>query len=58
MFFPPLSLVLSSLPVPQTQPALLEACVREELNLTAPRAMVVLDPIRVTLKNYPVDKVR
>lgn len=30
---------------------------RENLNLAAPRAMVVLDPVKVTVKNYSVDKV-
>jgi len=33
--------------------ALLEHCVREELNETAPRAMGVLDPLRVVITNYP-----
>ncbi len=32
---------------------LLESCVREELNKTSQRAMVVVDPIKVTIKNYP-----
>ncbi len=32
---------------------LLESCVREELNKTAQRAMVVMNPIKVTIKNYP-----
>ncbi len=32
---------------------LLEACVREELNATALRAMVVLDPVRLVITNYP-----
>lgn len=32
---------------------LLEACVREELNNTALRTMVVLDPIKVVITNYP-----
>ena len=32
---------------------LLEHCVREELNETAPRAMAVLDPIKVVITNYP-----
>ncbi|MBK7807506.1 MAG: glutamine--tRNA ligase/YqeY domain fusion protein [Saprospiraceae bacterium] len=35
---------------------LLEACVREELNKTAIRAMVVLDPVKVIITNYPEDK--
>jgi glutaminyl-tRNA synthetase len=32
---------------------LLEYCVREDLNRRAPRAMAVLDPIKVVLVNYP-----
>lgn len=32
---------------------LLEFCVREDLNKRATRAMVVLDPIRLVLENYP-----
>jgi glutaminyl-tRNA synthetase len=33
--------------------ALLEYCVREDLNKRAPRAMAVLDPLRVVIENYP-----
>lgn len=33
--------------------ALLEACVRERLNETAPRAMAVLRPLKVVIENYP-----
>ena len=33
--------------------ALLEYCVREDLNKRAPRAMGVLDPLRVVIENYP-----
>lgn len=36
--------------------SLLEACVREELNKTALRAMVVLDPVKVVITNYPEGK--
>jgi len=32
---------------------ILDACIREELNETAPRAMVVLDPLKVVITNYP-----
>jgi len=32
---------------------ILDACIREELNETAPRAMVVLDPVKVVITNYP-----
>jgi glutaminyl-tRNA synthetase len=37
--------------------ALLEYCVREDLNKRAPRAMAVLDPLRVVLENYPEGQV-
>ena len=33
--------------------ALLEHCLREDLNRRAPRAMAVLDPIKVIIENYP-----
>ncbi len=33
--------------------ALLEFCVREDLNKTAPRVMGVLRPLRVVIENYP-----
>ncbi len=36
---------------------LLEHCVREELNRTAPRRMAVLRPVRVLLENYPEGQV-
>jgi len=36
--------------------ALLEFCVREDLNKTAPRVMAVLDPLKVIITNYPDDK--
>ncbi len=37
--------------------ALLEACLREHLNLIAPRVMAVLRPLRVVIDNYPDGKV-
>ncbi|XP_029673330.1 probable glutamine--tRNA ligase [Formica exsecta] len=37
-------------------PTVLEAAVRDVLNLTAPRFMVVLDPIKLTIKNFPHEK--
>lgn len=37
--------------------ALLEHCVREELNRTAERRMAVLDPVRVVIEDYPEGKV-
>mgnify|MGYP006197798119 FL=1 len=33
----------------------LEACIREDLDAAAPRAMAVLDPLKVTITNYPAD---
>ena len=36
-----------------TDMALLEHCVREELNATAQRFMAVQDPLKVTIVNYP-----
>lgn len=36
--------------------ALLEHCVREDLNKRAPRAMVVINPLKLTIINYPEDK--
>ncbi|KAM7169391.1 glutamine--tRNA ligase, partial [Macrochelys suwanniensis] len=38
------------------EPHLLEACVREALNEHAPRAMAVLEPLRVTITNFPSEK--
>lgn len=38
-----------------TEPHLLEACVRDVLNDTAPRAMAVLEPLKVTITNLPED---
>ncbi|MGH0177463.1 UNVERIFIED_CONTAM: hypothetical protein FKN15_012109 [Acipenser sinensis] len=35
------------------EPHLLEACVREVLNDSAPRVMAVLEPLRVTITNFP-----
>ncbi len=35
---------------------LLESCVRDHLNRTAPRFMGVLDPLKVVMENYPEDK--
>ncbi len=37
--------------------ALLEHCVRENLNAKAPRAMAVLRPVKVIIDNYPEDQV-
>ena len=40
-----------------TSAALLEHCIREELNSTASRYMAVLDPLKVTIVNYPEEGV-
>ena len=37
--------------------ALLEHCLREDLNKRAPRVMAVLRPLRVVIDNYPEDKI-
>jgi len=39
------------------QMSLLENCVREALNSEAPRAMAVLNPLKVVLSNYPAEQV-
>jgi len=36
--------------------ALLEHCLREDLNKTSPRVMAVLKPLKVIIDNYPEDK--
>jgi glutaminyl-tRNA synthetase len=36
--------------------ALLEHCIRDELNLTAQRVMAVLDPLKLVITNYPEDQ--
>ncbi|WZL90517.1 glutamine--tRNA ligase/YqeY domain fusion protein [Salinimicrobium sp. 3283s] len=33
--------------------SLLEFCIREDLNKTAPRVMAVLDPVKLVITNYP-----
>jgi glutaminyl-tRNA synthetase len=35
--------------------SLLEFCLREDLNKTAPRVMAVLDPVKVVITNYPAE---
>jgi glutaminyl-tRNA synthetase len=40
-----------------TDLALLEFCVREELNKSANRAMAVLDPVKVVIENFPEEQV-
>lgn len=36
--------------------SLLEFCIREDLNKSAPRVMAVIDPVRVVISNYPEGK--
>jgi glutaminyl-tRNA synthetase len=36
--------------------SILEHCLREELNKTAPRAMAVLRPLKVVIENYPAEQ--
>ncbi len=36
---------------------LLEHCIRDELNTAAPRRILVTDPLKLTITNYPADKV-
>ncbi|XP_002131102.2 glutamine--tRNA ligase-like [Ciona intestinalis] len=35
------------------EPTMLESCVRTTLNNTAPRVMAVLDPLKITITNFP-----
>lgn len=37
-------------------PSMIEATVRNYLNTTAPRRLVVLEPLKVTITNFPFDK--
>lgn len=37
----------------QVEMSMLEACIRDDLNENAPRAMAVMDPVRVVIENYP-----
>ncbi|MCK5834395.1 MAG: glutamine--tRNA ligase, partial [Lentisphaeria bacterium] len=36
-----------------TDPALLDFCIREDLNKVAPRRMAVMDPVKVVITNFP-----
>ncbi|RUO81481.1 glutamine--tRNA ligase [Idiomarina tyrosinivorans] len=40
----------------QVEMGMLEACIRDDLNASAPRAMAVMDPVRVVIENYPEDE--
>ncbi|MEX1220624.1 MAG: glutamine--tRNA ligase [Idiomarina sp.] len=37
----------------QVEMSMLEACIRDELNVSAPRAMAVIDPVRLVIENFP-----
>ena len=39
-----------------TDVALLEFCIKDDLNKTAPRVMAVLDPLKLVITNYPEGK--
>ena len=41
-----------------TDVALLEFCIKDDLNKTAPRVMAVLDPVKLIISNYPEGKRR
>ncbi|WP_125564292.1 glutamine--tRNA ligase [Pseudoalteromonas rubra] len=36
---------------------MLEACIRDDLNENAPRAMAVLDPVKIVIENYDAEQV-
>lgn len=36
---------------------MLDACIREELNEHAPRAMAVINPVKLVIENYPADQI-
>ncbi|MBT6911509.1 MAG: glutamine--tRNA ligase, partial [Rhodospirillaceae bacterium] len=40
----------------QVEMAMLEHCIREQLNVAAPRRMAVLRPLKVVIENYPEGK--
>lgn len=37
--------------------SMLESCIRDDLNENANRAMAVLDPVRITIENFPAENV-
>jgi len=39
-----------------TDVALLEFCIKDDLNKTAPRVLAVLNPLKIVITNYPEDK--
>ncbi|WP_395343916.1 glutamine--tRNA ligase [Ningiella sp. W23] len=36
--------------------SMLESCIRDELNVSAPRRMAVIDPVKVVIENFPSDE--
>lgn len=40
----------------QVEMSMLESCIRDDLNQHAPRAMAVVDPVRIVIENYPADQ--
>ncbi len=40
-----------------TDISILESSIRNDLNITAPRSMAVINPIKLVIENYPVDKI-
>lgn len=40
----------------QVEMSILEACIRDDLNENAPRAMAVLDPVKVVIENFAEDE--
>ena len=38
--------------------SLLEHSIREDLNIKAPRVMGVLNPVKLTIINYPINKLK
>lgn len=40
-----------------TEMGILEASIRDDLNVVAPRTMAVIDPIKLVIENYPAGKV-
>jgi glutaminyl-tRNA synthetase len=40
-----------------TDISILESSIRDDLNISAPRAMAVIDPIKVVIENYPEGKI-
>lgn len=40
-----------------TDMSILEASIRDDLNVVAPRTMAIIDPVRVVIENYPEHKI-